>query len=127
MVVLAVALGASSSATLAAPTATTTGVVIVNTRLAYGGGAGAATGIVLTSSGTVLTNNHVIRGADAIRVTVPSTGRAYTPRSPATACRRTSRCSSCVTRAPWTVQTGNSSTVRVGDRVVAVGNGGGGD
>ena len=78
MVVLAVALGASSSATLAAPTATTTGVVIVNTRLAYGGGAGAATGIVLTSSGTVLTNNHVIRGADAIRVTVPSTGRAYT-------------------------------------------------
>ena len=30
-----------------------------------------------------------------------------------------------MTRAPWTVQTGNSSTVRVGDRVVAVGNGGG--
>ena len=127
MVVLAVALGASSSATLAAPTATTTGVVIVNTRLAYGGGAGAATGIVLTSSGTVLTNNHVIRGADAIRVTVPSTGRAYTATvtgysvSKDVALLRLRDAS-----ALQTVQTGNSSTVRVGDRVVAVGNGGGG-
>jgi S1-C subfamily serine protease len=126
MVVLAVVLGASSSATLAAPTATTTGVVIVNTRLAYGGGAGTATGIVLTSSGTVLTNNHVIRGAGAIRVTVPSTGRTYTATvagysvSKDVALLKLRDASGL-----QTVQTGNSSTVGVGHRVVAVGNGGG--
>jgi S1-C subfamily serine protease len=126
MVVLAVVLGASSSATLAAPTAATTGVVIVDTRLAYGGGAGTATGIVLTSSGTVLTNNHVIRGAGAIRVTVPSTGRTYTATvagysvSKDVALLKLRDASGL-----QTVQTGNSSTVGVGHRVVAVGNGGG--
>ena len=36
-----------------------TGVVVVNTNLAFGDGAAAGTGIVLTSSGDVLTNNHV--------------------------------------------------------------------
>ena len=33
--------------------------------------------MVLTSSGEVLTNNHVIRGATEIRVKVPGTGRSY--------------------------------------------------
>lgn len=126
MVVLAVALGVSSSSTLAAPSAAATGVVVVNTRLAYGGGAGTATGIVLTSSGTVLTNNHVVRGAGSIRVTVPATGRSYAATvagysvSKDIALLRLRDASGL-----QTVQTGNSSTVRVGDRVVAVGNGGG--
>jgi S1-C subfamily serine protease len=34
--------------------------------------------MVLTSSGEVLTNNHVINGATTIKVTVPSGGRTYT-------------------------------------------------
>ena len=55
----------------------TTGVVVVHTTLAYGGQA-AGTGVVLTSSGAVLTNNHVIRGASRVRVTDTSTGRTYT-------------------------------------------------
>jgi S1-C subfamily serine protease len=123
---VALALGASSSVTLAAPTATATGVVVINTRLAYGGGAGAATGIVITSSGTVLTNNHVIRGAGSIRVTVPSTGQSYA----ATVAGYSVSKDIALLRLRdatglQTVQTGNSSTVRVGDRVVAVGNGGG--
>ena len=33
--------------------------------------------MVLTSSGEILTNNHVIRGATDIKVRVPSTGRSY--------------------------------------------------
>src|SRR6478736_6345436 len=53
-----------------------TGVVVVTTKLI--GGAAAGTGMVLTSSGEVLTNNHVIRGATSIRIVVPGTGRAYT-------------------------------------------------
>ena len=34
--------------------------------------------MVLTSSGEILTNNHVIRGATKITVVVPGTGHAYT-------------------------------------------------
>ena len=52
-----------------------TGVVVVNTRLATGGAA-AGTGIVVASD-EVLTNNHVIRGASAVRVTDPSSGRTF--------------------------------------------------
>ncbi len=53
-------------------------IVDVNTTLASVtggiGGRGAGTGIVLTSSGEVLTNNHVIRGATSILVSVPGHG-----------------------------------------------------
>jgi S1-C subfamily serine protease len=122
---VAVVLAASSSS-LAATSAATTGVVVVKTRLAYGGGGGAGTGIVLTSSGTVLTNNHVIRGAGSIRVTVPSSGRSYT----ATVAGYSVSKDVAVlelrdAQGLATVRTGNSSTVEVGDRVTAVGNGGG--
>ena len=63
---------------LARGTATTpigTGVVVIETNLAYQGSAAAGTGMVLTSSGEVLTNNHVISGATTIKVVVPKTGR----------------------------------------------------
>ena len=121
--VLAAVLAASASMTLAAPSGTKAGVVIVNTRLAYSGGAGAGSGIVLTSSGTVLTNNHVIRGAGSIRVTVASTGRTYI----ATVAGYSVSKDIALLRLRnaqglQTVQTGNSNTVEVGDRVTAVGN-----
>jgi S1-C subfamily serine protease len=57
-----------------------TGVVVIETNLAYQGSAAAGTGMVLTSSGRVLTNNHVISGATTIRVVVPKTGRTYRAR-----------------------------------------------
>jgi len=57
-----------------------TGVVVIDTNLAYQGGSAAATGMVLTSSGEVLTNNHVISGATTIKVVVPNTGRTYKAR-----------------------------------------------
>jgi S1-C subfamily serine protease len=127
LIVLAVVLGASASTTMAASSGTKTGVVIVETRLAYSGGVGTATGIVLTSSGTVLTNNHVIRGAGAIRVTVPSTGSTYTATVAGySVSKDVALLELRDASGLQTVQTGNSSTVRVGDRVVAVGNGGGG-
>ena len=56
------------------------GVVVIDTNLAYQGGAAAGTGMVLTSSGEVLTNNHVITGATAIKVVVPRTGHTYKAR-----------------------------------------------
>jgi S1-C subfamily serine protease len=56
----------------------TTGVVLVTTNLAYEGAQAAGTGIVLTSTGEVLTNNHVIRGATTINVIIPATRKTYT-------------------------------------------------
>ncbi len=53
------------------------GVVVISTNLAYQGNAAAGTGMVLTSSGEVLTNNHVISGATTINVVVPTTGQSY--------------------------------------------------
>ena len=54
------------------------GVVVIDTDLAYQGNAAAGTGMVLTSSGEMLTNNHVISGATTIKVVVPKTGHSYT-------------------------------------------------
>jgi S1-C subfamily serine protease len=56
------------------------GVVVIDTNLAYQGNAAAGTGMVLTSSGEVLTNNHVISGATTIKVLVPKTGKSYKAR-----------------------------------------------
>jgi S1-C subfamily serine protease len=55
----------------------TAGVVLIDTDLALAGGSAAGTGIVLTKAGEVLTNNHVIRGATSITVTVPGSGKSY--------------------------------------------------
>jgi S1-C subfamily serine protease len=103
-----------------------TGVVIVNTNLAYQDGAAAGTGMVLTSSGQVLTNNHVIRGATTIHVLVPGTGRTYAARvvgydpSQDVALLQLKNASGLST-----VSIGNSSTIDSGQSVTAVGNAGG--
>lgn len=56
------------------------GAVVIETTVGYAGGRAAGTGIVLTSSGRILTNNHVIRGATTIRVVLPGSGRSYPAR-----------------------------------------------
>jgi S1-C subfamily serine protease len=101
------------------------GVVIVKTTLGYQRAAATGTGMVLTSSGKVLTNNHVIRGATRITVVVPGTSRSYTARvagyavTDDVAVLRLDSASNLAT-----VKT-SVSKVSVGDRVTAVGNGGG--
>jgi S1-C subfamily serine protease len=53
------------------------GLVDVNVQFGYQGVGGAGTGIVLTSTGEVLTNNHVIDGATSVSVTDIGNGRTY--------------------------------------------------
>jgi S1-C subfamily serine protease len=72
--------GAGIALARGAATPIGSGVVVIETNLAYQGGAAAGTGMVLTSSGEVLTNNHVISGATTIKVVVPKTGRTYKAR-----------------------------------------------
>jgi S1-C subfamily serine protease len=55
----------------------TRGVALVNTNLGLVDSSGAGSGIVLSKTGEVLTNNHVIRGATTIKVKIPSSGRTY--------------------------------------------------
>jgi S1-C subfamily serine protease len=52
--------------------------VTIYTKLAYQGSAAAGTGIVIDSSGLVLTNNHVIKGATTLHATDLGNGRTYT-------------------------------------------------
>lgn len=46
-----------------------TGVVLIDTKLEYQSAAAAGTGIVLSSDGLVLTNNHVVEGSTSVQVT----------------------------------------------------------
>lgn len=124
VVVAAVAAGLALATTGASPIGT--GVVVIKTRLAYEGGQAAGTGMVVSSSGEVLTNNHVIRGATAITIVVPGTGRSYRANvvgydvSHDVALLRASGASNL-----RTVSLGNSSTVKIGQAVTAIGNAGG--
>ena len=52
------------------------GLVIINTALQYNSEAAAATGIVISSDGLVLTNNHVIEDSTSITATTAS-GKQY--------------------------------------------------
>ena len=53
------------------------GLVDINVVLGYPGERGSATGMVLTPSGEVLTNDHVVHGATSISVTDVGNGRTY--------------------------------------------------
>jgi S1-C subfamily serine protease len=52
-------------------------VVDVDTTVGYQNARAAGTGMVLTSTGEILTNNHVIAGATSIRVTDVGNGKTY--------------------------------------------------
>jgi S1-C subfamily serine protease len=126
-----VALVAIGSGTAFAATRTTshsigTGVVVIETNLAYQNAAAAGTGIVLTSSGRILTNNHVIAGATTIRVVVPKTTHTYTARVAGYDTTADVAVLQLQNAAHLkTVTTGNASSLKLGARVTAVGNAGG--
>ena len=102
------------------------GVVVIETNLGYQGAQAAGTGMVLTPSGRVLTNNHVIRGATQIRLRVPGTNRSYSARVVGydvpddVAILQASGASNLTT-----VSVGSSSGLQVGQSVQALGNAGG--
>jgi S1-C subfamily serine protease len=52
--------------------------VEIDTVLQYQNARAAGTGMVLTSDGEILTNNHVVDGATGITVTIAGTGTTYT-------------------------------------------------
>jgi S1-C subfamily serine protease len=102
------------------------GLVNITASLPAQHAVGAGTGIVLESSGVVLTNNHVIRGASSIKVTSVGNGRSYA----ASVIGYNSRQDIAVLRLRGasglrTATIGDSDSVEVGDQVAAIGNAGG--
>src|SRR3954468_18404572 len=76
----AIGSGAAIAATRESASPIGTGVVVINTNLPLEGTGAAGTGMVLTSSGRILANNHVIAGATTIRVAVPNTTHRWAAR-----------------------------------------------
>jgi S1-C subfamily serine protease len=136
-VALAVGAGSAWAATASGATATalTTSQVVSRTNpavvdvvstLGNQSGTAAGTGIVLTSNGEVLTNNHVINGATSIKVRDVGNDQVY----PASVVGYDASHDVAVIQLRGasglqTANLGDSSTVRVGDKVIAVGNAGG--
>jgi S1-C subfamily serine protease len=70
--------GGATTAGTTATSAQQVGIVDIDSMLGYQNAEAAGTGMVLTSNGNVLTNNHVVDGATSITVTVVSSGDTYT-------------------------------------------------
>jgi len=99
-------------------------VVDIDTTLdpLEGGGEGAGTGMIVSPSGEIVTNNHVVQGADTVRVTIAGHGShdatvIGTDPSADVAVLRVSGLSTLPT-----VRFANSSSIAAGDPVVAIGN-----
>jgi S1-C subfamily serine protease len=104
----------------------TPALVNINTNLAYQGASAAGTGIVLSSDGTVVTNNHVIRGATTIRATDVGNGKTYKATVVGYDVANDVAVLKLQNASGLTTATlADSSKVHVGDAVTAVGNAGG--
>ena len=104
-------------------TQTDPGLVDINTTLGYQQARAAGTGMVLTSSGEVLTNNHVINGATSITARDIGNGRTYQAKvvgydhSHDVAVLQLQGASGL-----QTVNLGDSGSASTGQKVVALGN-----
>jgi S1-C subfamily serine protease len=99
-------------------------IVDVTVTLFGGQGTAQGTGMVLTSTGEILTNNHVIDGASAIKVTIGGTGTTYSANvvgydvADDIALLQISGSVSGLS----TISVGNPAQLTVGDNVLALGN-----
>lgn len=99
------------------------GVVLINSTLKYNSEAGAGTGMIINSDGLVLTNNHVIEDSTSLSATVVSTGKTYK----ATVVGYDETGDVALIRLKGasglhTIPVGNSSAMKNGAPVVALGN-----
>ncbi|WP_225098067.1 S1C family serine protease [Streptomyces sp. CoH27] len=94
-------------------------VVEINATLSSGSSTGS--GVIITSSGEIVTNNHVISGAQSIKVRT-SNGKSYTAQVVGTDSSKDLALIKLQGASGLkTASLGNSSGVQVGDTVVAIG------
>ena len=102
------------------------GVVDITSSLRYSGQVFEGTGIVLSSSGLVLTNNHVVNGSTRLTASLVTSGRRFLAQIVGTDAWDDVALLRLVGAAGLTpVQVGYSAKVTLGTPVVAMGNAGG--
>ncbi|MFC5929687.1 PDZ domain-containing protein [Cryobacterium melibiosiphilum] len=110
----------------AATDAQSAGIVLIETELDYESSAAAGTGVVLSSDGLILTNNHVIEGSTSISVTIATTGDTYTAEVVGTDSSADIAVLQLLDASGLTpADLDTTSAVAVGDAVTGVGNAGG--
>ncbi len=98
-------------------------LVDISSNLAYQGSQAAATGMIISSDGLVLTNNHVINGTTQLYATVLGSGHRYAAKWLGyDAADDVAVIKLIGAHNLPTVPLGNSSAVKVGDHVIAIGN-----
>jgi S1-C subfamily serine protease len=119
--------GASSVLTTSQVVAKTDpGIVDVVSSLGDQSATSSGTGIVLTSSGEILTNNHVIEGATSIKVTDIGNKKTYTAKVVGYDATQDIAVIQLENASGLTIASlGDSSALQTGDSVVALGNAGG--
>jgi S1-C subfamily serine protease len=98
-----------------------TGLVRVASTLKYQGGRAAGTGMILTSTGEVVTNHHVVQGSTRLRVTVMSTGQTYTATVVGTDAKDDIAVLQLQNASGLSTVTTDTDGIAVGDAVTAVG------
>jgi S1-C subfamily serine protease len=101
------------------------GLVNINTTFAYQTALGAGTGMVVASSGRVITNNHVIAGATAIKATDLGNGKTYVASVVGYDASADVAVLQLQGATGLTAVSFSTSQTRLGDRVIAIGNAGG--
>ena len=115
--------GVSNPTDRAVVSAVRPGLVEISSNLAYQGSQAAATGMVISKNGLVLTNNHVITDTTQLSARVVATGKQF----PAKWLGYDSADDVAVIKLVGAhnlrvVPLGNSSSVSLGDHVIAIGN-----
>jgi S1-C subfamily serine protease len=120
---LATSSGSSTLSTASIASKTGPGLVDITSTLGYQRATAEGTGMVLTPTGEVLTNNHVVAGATSVSVRDIGNGRTYSAKvvgysdSDDVAVLQLTGASGLST-----VSIGNSGTVTSGQKIVALGN-----
>jgi S1-C subfamily serine protease len=116
--------GAAGHHTLAATKPSpNAGIVDIYTTLGYENGVAAGTGMILSRTGEVLTNNHVINGATAFKVVDVTTHKKYSANVVGYSVSHDVAVLQLVHASRLqTIKLGRTAKVRVGQQVVARGN-----
>ncbi|MCX4533704.1 trypsin-like peptidase domain-containing protein [Streptomyces sp. NBC_00841] len=110
-----------SSAGTVAGVAQAVSPTIVEIGASSNAGQSTGSGVIITSDGEIVTNNHVIAGASTIKVTL-STGKTYTAKVVGTdAAKDLALIKLEGASGLKTATLGDSSSLKVGDQVVAIG------
>ena len=117
--------GYATAVTQPATAQQTAGVVLIETVLPYQNAQAAGTGMVLTASGQVLTNYHVVEGAGTITVTVATTGQRFEATVVGTDPSADVALLQLTAASGLTTVKADDDQTDLGDTVTAVGNAGG--